>query len=85
MSIFDNKDFVNGFMEMFESEQFQKHMIPYLKEEIENARSQLEVCDEYRYLQGRVKCLKMILGQVALLKQRISSPIIGEDETRRNS
>jgi uncharacterized coiled-coil DUF342 family protein len=77
-SVFENKDFVNGFLDLYESEQFHRYIVPFVAEAIEQARTQLETSESVKELQGRIKGLKIIRDQALVLKQMISLPVVGE-------
>jgi hypothetical protein len=74
-SAFENKDFVNGFLEFCESDQFKKYMVPFVYEEIERLRDKAECCEpmDIEGLQGQIKSYRAILGRAKVERQMISS------------
>lgn len=69
-TIFNNSDFINGFIDFYQSQDFEKYMVPFLNELIETHRDKLESTDEAKVIQGRIKAIRFIKGMGAMLTVR---------------
>ena len=67
-SVFDNHEFVNGFIDFYESHLFEKYMIPFMNELIESYRDRLEITQDCLAIQNRVAVVRMILRMGDTLK-----------------
>lgn len=79
-SVFDNREFSAGFIEFYESDIFEKYMVPFLKEYSNSMRDRLETASVHEVveLQGRIKAIKMILFRASALRQE-KKTTIGEN------
>lgn len=67
-SIFDNDQFVNGFIDFYGSVQFEKYMIPFLSELIEDYRDKLESSSEPCKIQNKLSAVRTIASKAEMLK-----------------
>jgi hypothetical protein len=67
-SVFDNHEFVNGFIDFYESEQFERYMVPFLHELIEICRDRLETTENPKHFQDRLGAIRMIAEKANSLK-----------------
>jgi hypothetical protein len=68
-SVFDNHEFVNGFIDFYESPMFEKYMVPFMAELIESYRDRLETTKEAPAIQNRIAVVRMMLGMGDTLKR----------------
>jgi hypothetical protein len=68
-SVFDNHEFVNGFIDFYESPMFEKYMVPFMAELIESYRDRLETTKEATAIQNRIAVVRMMLGMGDTLKR----------------
>lgn len=68
LSVFDNEQFVNGFIEFYASAQFEKYMLPFLKELIETHRDRLEGAADPVKWQNRLQSIRYIANMADILK-----------------
>lgn len=69
MSVFDNEQFCNGFVEFYESAQFEKYMKPFLAELVEMHRDKLESSEKPEKWQHRLQSVRFIMTRAEMLKR----------------
>jgi hypothetical protein len=67
-SIFANTEFCNGFIDFCESEKYEKYMVPFLSEMIDELRDKLEGTDDVARDQGRIESVRKIAEKASFLK-----------------
>jgi hypothetical protein len=83
MKVFDNPDFVNGFIEFYDSADFKRYMEPFLNEMIEGHRDKLEGAVDPVAWQNRLKSIryiKNIAGMLAFDKQQSAKDSSGHSD-----
>lgn len=68
-SVFDNHEFVNGFIDFYESHLFEKYMVPFMQELIESYRDRLEITQNCLAIQNRIAVVRMIQRMGDTLKK----------------
>ena len=67
--IFESTGFSNGFIEFVDSNEYQKYMKPFLREQIELCRTKLETTGDFVVWQSRLAALRQIDNMADTLKR----------------
>jgi hypothetical protein len=59
-SVFESSEFVDGFINFCDSDQYRKYMVPFLTELIEMHRAKLETAEDFKDWQSRLKAVRFI-------------------------
>ena len=76
VSVFDNSEFCNGFLQFATSEQYEKYMVPFLNELIETHRDKLESVKDCADWQSRLKAIRFVKDapeMIRMSKQQLAS------------